>query len=194
MLKTMAPSTQDRPTYTKIDENELDMDGGGGIGSGRINNRIENLFKSTKVKKSPKTDFLTSRAKEVFNRLWKAFTKAPIFSHFDPECHIEIETDALGYIICGVLSQMALDQHSSNHVMNKDPNSKIGQWYLIAFFSQKIIPAKTHYETYNQEFLAIVEAFKTWRHYLKSCKYKVFILTNHNNLCWFIDTKSLSFR
>ena len=40
--------------------------------------------------------------------------------------------------------------------------------------------------------LAIVKAFKTWRYYLEGRKHKVFVLTNHNNLRWFIDTKSLS--
>ena len=37
-------------------------------------------------------------------------------------------------------------------------------------------------QTYNSELLAIVEAFKTWQHYLEDCKYKVLVLTNHNNL------------
>ena len=55
-----------------------------------------------------------------------------------------------------------------------------------------MIPAKTQYETRNGELLAIVEAFKTWRHYLESCKHKVFVLTDHNNLHQFMDTKSLS--
>ena len=57
-----------------------------------------------------------------------------------------------------------------------------------------MIPAETRYKTHNGEFLAIVEAFKTWRHYLKSCKHKAFVLTDHNNLYQFMDTKSLSFR
>ena len=55
-----------------------------------------------------------------------------------------------------------------------------------------MIPAETRYETHNTELLVIVEAFKTWRHYLEGCKYEVLVLTNHNNLCCFIDTKSLS--
>ena len=55
-----------------------------------------------------------------------------------------------------------------------------------------MITAKTQYETHNSELLAIVEAFKTWRHYLKDCKHKVLVLTDHNNLCCFINTKSLS--
>ena len=64
----------------------------------------------------------------------------------------------------------------------------------MAYYLCKIILAKTWYTTDNRELLAIVEAFKTWRHYLKSCKHKVFVFTNHNNLCRFIDTKRLSFR
>ncbi len=92
---------------------------------------------------------------------------------------------------------MTSDQYSSSHMTNEDPNSdfpkfEIGQWYLVAFFSWKMIPAKTWYKIHNQELLAIVKVFKTWRHYLKGCKYEVLVLTNHNNLYWFIDTKNLS--
>ena len=57
-----------------------------------------------------------------------------------------------------------------------------------------MIPAKTRYKTHDSELLAIVEAFKTWCHYLKSCKYKVLVITDNNNLCRFMDTKSFSFR
>ena len=57
-----------------------------------------------------------------------------------------------------------------------------------------MIPAKTRYETHNGELLAIIEAFKTWRHYLEGWKHEVLVLTDHNNLCRFMDTKTLSFR
>ena len=49
-------------------------------------------------------------------------------------------------------------------------------------FLQKIIPAKTRYEIYNSKRLAIIEAFKTWKHYLKESQFKMLILTDHNNL------------
>ncbi len=55
-----------------------------------------------------------------------------------------------------------------------------------------MIPAETCYKTHNHELLAIVKAFKTWRHYLEGCKYEVLVLTDHNNLCRFMDMKSLS--
>ena len=82
-----------------------------------------------------------------------------------------------------------------NH-KNLDPifsKFKIGQWHLIAFFSQKMILTKTQYKTHNEKLLAINKAFMTWHHYLESCKYKIIIFTTHNNLCQFMDMKSLSF-
>ena len=55
--------------------------------------------------------------------------------------------DALGYAIGGILSRLTSDD--------------LGQWYPIAFFSKKMIPAEIWYETHNDKLLAIVEAFKT---------------------------------
>ncbi len=110
----------------------------------------------------------------------QAFVEAPILNHFDPERHIRIETDASGYAIGEILSQLTSDDS--------------GRWHPMAFFSRKMIPAETRYETHNGELLAIVEAFKTWSHYLEGCKHEVFMLTDHNNLQRFIDTKSLSSR
>ena len=68
----------------------------------------------------------------------------------------------------------------------------MSQWHPVALFSRKMIPAKTQYQTHIGKLLAIVEAFKTWRHYLEGCKYEILVLTDHNNLCCFINTKSLS--
>ena len=162
-------------------------------GGGKADDR--NLSKSKKSKNAKsgiqthigttgEPTFLTPGAREAFNQLRQAFTEAPILRHFDPECHIRIETNASGYAIGGVLSQLTSDHLTSDQ----------GQWHPVAYFSRKMIPAETRYETHDGELLAIVEAFKTWRHYLEGCKHKVLMLTNHNNLCRFMDTKSLSSR
>ena len=134
--------------------------------------------------------FLTPDARTAFNHLRLAFTEAPILWHFDPECHIWIETDASGYAIGGVLSQLTSGTNPDGVVTKAD----LGQWHPVAFFLRKMIPAETRYETHDGELLAIVEAFKTWRHYLEGCKHEVLVLTDHNNLCRFMDTKSLSSR
>ena len=107
------------------------------------------------VERSPPTsknlngaiDYLTPGAKRAFTQLRQAFIKAPIFQHFDLACYIRIETDVSGYAIGGVLNQPTLDN--------------LGRWHPVAFYSQKMIPAKTWYKTHNGKLLAIVEAFKT---------------------------------
>ena len=189
--------------------NEVGSVGGGGNGSSDGSKRVEPKTGRSESKKSAKSkklsksgnlpnfdakeagpSFLTPGAREAFNRLRLAFTKAPILQHFDPECHIWIETDASGYAIGGVLSQLASGTSPDRVVTKAD----LGQWHPVAFFSRKMIPAETRYETHNGELLAIVEAFKTWRHYLEGCKHEVLVLTDHNNLRRFMDTKSLSSR
>ena len=73
--------------------------------------------------------------------------EAPILNYFDPERHIQIETDASDYTISKIFSQLTSDN--------------LGQWYLITFFFRKMIFFETWYETYNGKLLAIVEVFKT---------------------------------
>ena len=123
-------------------------------------------------------DYLTSATKKTFNHLRYAFTQAPILQYFDPKRYTRIETDVSGYAIDGVLRQLTLND--------------LSQWHPVAYYLQKKVSAKTWYKTHNGELLAIVEAFKTWQHYLKSCKHEVFVLIDHNNLWQFRDTKSLS--
>lgn len=101
----MAQSVSARPAHTRTNENKLSTDGGGSINGGKIDDTIANLSSSTK-KMSSGAGFLTFEASLAFIQLKKPFTKAPILYHFDPECHIRIETDASGYTISRVLSQL----------------------------------------------------------------------------------------
>ena len=57
-----------------------------------------------------------------------------------------------------------------------------------------MILVETQYETYDGELLASVKMFKIWRHYLEGCKHKVFVFTDHKNLCYFMDMKNISSR
>ena len=47
---------------------------------------------------------------------------------------------------------------------------------------------------HDAKLLAIVGAFKTWRHYLKGSRHEVLVFTDYNNLWQFMDIKSLSSR
>lgn len=56
-----------------------------------------------------------------------------------------------------------------------------------------MIMVETRYEIYDDRLVAIIEISKNRMNYLKNCKHKVLLFTNQNNLCKFMDTKSLSF-
>lgn len=71
--------------------------------------------------------------------------------------------------------------------------SEIYQWYHIVCFSQKMISAKTWYETHNQKLMINIEVFKTQCYNLESFKYQVLIFIYHTNFQKFINTKSLIF-
>ena len=114
--------------------------------------------KGEKSKKPPKSgnlpnfgatesgpSFLTPKARSTFNRLRLAFTKAPILRHFDPECHIWIRTNALGYAIGGVLSQLASNTRPDGVVTKTD----LRQWHPVTFFFRKMILAETQYKTHD---------------------------------------------
>jgi transposase InsO family protein len=54
--------------------------------------------------------------------------------------------------------------------------------------------AERRYQTPDAELLAIVKAFKKWRHYLEGSRYPIIVKTDHANLRYFMTTKQLSRR
>ena len=154
----------------KVDGSEVVKD--------EIRKKDQKLSKSKKSSKSKKaikfSDFFTSKAKLAFTKLRQAFVKAPILYYVNLKCHIQIEIDILGYAFNGVLSQLILHD--------------LGQYHPVVFFSQKMILAETRYDIHDSEFLAIVETFKIWKHYLEGSQHKVFVLTDHNNFQRLMDT------
>ena len=65
-----------------------------------------------------RSKFLIPNTKTAFNHLWLAFTKTLILQHFDPEYHISIETNVLGYAINGVLNQLT-SKTNLNEIITK---------------------------------------------------------------------------
>ncbi len=123
---------------------------------------------------SPITDLLKHQdqfvwgpeAQRAFERLKEMFFSAPVMRHFDPSLRMRLETDASQYGLSGILSQLSVD----------------GKWHPVAFTSRKMQPAERNYEVYDQELLAIVHSFKTWRQYIEGAKHAVEVYTDHNNL------------
>ena len=123
---------------------------------------------------------LGPEGEESFKALRNAFLQVPILSHFERGRETKVEVDASGGAISGILSQLVPDQ------------AGIPQWRPIDFYSQKLIQAEYNYDTHDQELLAIVKSLEHWRHYLEGCHFE--ILTDHNNLKWFMETKVLNHR
>ena len=140
MLKTIGLLDVSRP---ELENNDDKVNGFGVVGGGEEltkksgKSKGQNLSKSQKLAKSGKyllksrnssnfgtidggPSFLTPSARETFNHLWLAFNKTPIFWHFDPECHIWIETDASSYVISDVLSLLAFGTRSDGVVTKTD--------------------------------------------------------------------------
>lgn len=115
--------------------------------------KTKNLAKSKKTKvtnKAFETDFLTPSAKTASLHLQKTFIKVLILHLFDPERHIQIKNDASGYAIEEIFSHLTLDQKFSVYMISENLNFfKSSQWYLMVFFSQKMILVETYYNTYN---------------------------------------------
>ena len=189
ILKIIRSSKELASKTFKINNNEV-VGGGNDRANETIKNSFRNLTHVLNIEATEELNFLTPNIKKAFNYLRLAFIKAPILRHFDLKSYIWIEPDALSYAIGRVLSQLNLNLDASPNNSNK---SDFSQWHLIAYFSRKMISIETQYKTHDAEFLAIVEAFKTWRHYLEGYKHKIFALTGHNNFHWFMDIKSLSF-
>ena len=111
------------------------------------NNKSGNLTRVPNIEAKREPIFLTLDTRKTFNHLRQAFLEALILQHIDPECYIWIETDASGYAIGGVLSQLNFDwvpPKESNLAKFKILTKfDFGQWYPVAYFSRKMIPAKT---------------------------------------------------
>ena len=111
------------------------------------------------------------------DELIKAFTTPPIRKHFDPTKKIIIETDASNFAIGRILSQKCDDI-----------------LHPVAFFSRKIEGAEKNYEIHDKELLAIVTAFKVWHHPFHGSPNPIRVLTDHNNLKYFMETTKFNKR
>jgi hypothetical protein len=150
----------------------------------KVSSPLSNLLKGSKDGKKTGPFEFPKTAWEAFCRLKEAFINAPMLIHFDPSRRIRVETDASVVAIAAVISQLW------NGIDGKDQL----HWHPVAFYSRKLTDVEQRYETHDAELLAIVEAFKQWRHYLEGSRYPVVVKTDHNNLKYFMGKKTLNAR
>lgn len=130
------------------------------------------------VETSSGSGLIASKAKLAFIKLRKTLIEASLFYYFDPQCHIWVKIHIFGYPIGRVLSYLTLDN--------------LNWWYLLIFFFEKMILVETWYKNSQWETSGNFQVFKTYYHYLKSCKHEILIFTNHNNSCHFMNIKTIN--
>ena len=148
----------------------------------KITRALTELFKKSKQERQSESFIFEKVARQTFRRLIKTFIKAFMLIHFDFKNLIKVEIDASKFIIITILFQFV------TFVTDVEQT----QWHSIAFYSKKMILAKIRYETHDQELLFIVVAFQQWRHYFENNHHFVTILTNYNNLRYFMKTTALN--
>src|SRR5882724_11209143 len=86
----------------------------------------------------------SDECQSAFEALKKAFTTAPVLTHWIPDTHITVETDAYDYALAAVLSITTPD----------------GDLNPIACHSWNFYALEINYNVHDKELLAIFEAFK----------------------------------
>jgi hypothetical protein len=116
-----------------------------------------------------------------FEVLKSRFRETPLLRHFDPQRRIKVETDGSKWAIAGILSQLFGE-------------GKEARWHPIAFYSKKLTPVESRYDTHDIELMAIVYAFRQWGQYLRGSADTVTVRTDHNNLKYFMTKRKLTGR
>ena len=98
---------------------------------------------------------------EAFENIKQLLCKPPVLKIAEPELPYTVTTDASTIALGAVLSQ---------------------EHHPIAYHSRKLNGAEKNYAAHELEMLAIVEAFRTWRHYLEGAKQQITVLTDHQSL------------
>ena len=117
----------------------------------------------------------TEECQKSFELLKKRFTTALILAHFNSTKEIIVETDASDWVFTEILSQ-----YSDDNILCP-----------VTFFLKKHSVQEVNYEIYNKELLTIICAFEEWWSELKGSAFSLKIITDHQNLEYFMLTKQL---
>jgi hypothetical protein len=99
-----------------------------------------------------------------------------MLANFDPDQYVIIQMDTSKYVSTSILWR-----YDDDNVLHP-----------ISHFSKTYSPMECNYEIYNKEFMAIIWTFQAWCPKLQSVINPSSILSDHENLQYFITTKLLN--
>ena len=111
-----------------------------------------------------------------FDNLKKALMESPVLIQPDPSKEFFLECDASDFATGAVLNQKGSDD----------------KLHPVAFLSKTLSPAEKKYDIYDKELLAVIRAFKEWRHLLEGTAIPGKVLTDHKNLECFQTKQELN--
>ena len=104
----------------------------------------------------------------AFNVLHDLVTSEPVLQQPQLDKPFEVEVDASGFALGGVLLQRQED----------------GKKQTMGNYSATLNEPQRNYEIYELELLAIAECLKHWRPYLAGSPHEIIVHTNHANLTY----------
>lgn len=119
-----------------------------------------------------------NEAQEAFDNLKKLFSSDPILRHFDPEKPCFLEPDASKNAL-----GMVCSQPDANGVLRP-----------LGYYSRSLSGPEKNYHVHDTELLAAIEGLEHFRHYFAYSPFPATILTDHKNLEYFSEKRSLSDR
>ncbi len=137
---------------------------------------LTNLIKNAKKRMMHSFFAMTLKVRKIFERLKVIFINALILKHYDWDADLYMKINASNREVEDVLSQ----------------KSKTDQWHLIAYYSYKFKEAEVWWDMHDKKLYAIVLDFKNWWNYLQSSKRLICVITDHNNLRYFMMIKKLN--
>ena len=116
--------------------------------------------------------------KLAFNALRDLVTSEPVLLQPQPDKPFEVEVDASGFALGGVLLQRQED----------------GKKHPIGYYSTTLNEAQRNYDIYELDLLAIAECLKHWRPYLAGSPHEIIVHTDHTNLTYWRQPQKISRR
>ena len=148
-------------------------------GSAKILQPMYQLTKGCKGKSKNVPITFTREAMAAFETIKKVLTDEKLGrAYFDPDCDLEIHTDASGYAIGGVVLQISPD----------------GSKKILSTHSRLLLKYELHRHITEKECLAILDVVKQNRMFLLACRKQITVKTDHCALCYLHKMKDSNYK